>query len=51
MSADLKTKTVIITLRRYKKNKKNTGLVTTYNYTQVLKAYRSGIDNILVGDS
>ena len=51
MPADRKTKTTIITLRRHKKIKEKTCLVTAYDYPQSLIADKAGVDIILVGDS
>ncbi len=51
MPADRKTKTTIITLRRHKKVKEKTCLVTAYDYPQSLIADKAGVDIILVGDS
>jgi len=41
----------ILTLRRYKKEKKKAVLVTAYDYPQALLAGQAGIDAIVVGDS
>ena len=51
MSADSKTKTTIISLRRQKRIKEKTVLVTAYDYPQALIADKAGVDAILVGDS
>ena len=51
MPADSITKTTIITLRRHKRNKEKTVLVTAYDYPQALIADKAGIDAIIVGDS
>ncbi len=51
MAADRRTKTTIITLRRHKRNKEKTVLVTAYDYPQALIADNAGVDAILVGDS
>jgi len=51
MPADSKTKTTIISLRRQKRIKEKTVLVTAYDYPQALIADKAGVDAILVGDS
>jgi len=46
MAADSKTKKTIITLRRHKKEKEKTVLVTAYDYPQALIADKAGsLDN------
>jgi len=44
-------KTTILTLKKHKKEKTKTVLVTAYDYPQALLADRAGVDAILVGDS
>ena len=51
MPADSRTKTTIIKLRKHKRTKEKTCLVTAYDYPQALIADRAGVDVILVGDS
>jgi 3-methyl-2-oxobutanoate hydroxymethyltransferase len=51
MSADSRTKTTIIKLRKHKRTKEKTCLVTAYDYPQSLIADKAGVDAILVGDS
>ena len=51
MSADNKRKKTILTLRRHKKERNKTVLVTAYDYPQALLADQAGVDVILVGDS
>ena len=51
MGANSKTKTTILTLRRQKRVKENTVLVTAYDYPQSLIADKAGVDVIIVGDS
>ena len=51
MPADSKTKTTILKLRRHKRTKEKTCLVTAYDYPQALIADKAGVDAILVGDS
>jgi len=51
MAADSKTKTTIIKLRKHKRTKEKTCLVTAYDYPQSLIADNAGVDAILVGDS
>jgi len=51
MPADSKTKTTIIKLRKHKRTKEKTCLVTAYDYPQSLIADKAGVDAILVGDS
>jgi len=51
MPADKKSKKTILTLRRHKKEGRNTVLVTAYDYPQALMADQAGVDIILVGDS
>lgn len=51
MPADSRTKTTIIKLRKHKRTKEKTCLVTAYDYPQALIADRAGVDAILVGDS
>tara|TARA_Y100000031_G_C8235837_1_gene393191 strand:+ start:1601 stop:2527 length:927 start_codon:yes stop_codon:yes gene_type:complete len=51
MSADSKTKTTILRLRRQKKTGEKTVLITAYDYPQALIADNAGIDGIIVGDS
>ena len=51
MAADSKTKTTILKLRRHKRMKEKTCLVTAYDYPQSLIADQAGVDAILVGDS
>ena len=51
MPADSKTKTTIIKLRKHKRTKEKTCLVTAYDYPQALIADKAGVDAILVGDS
>ena len=51
MAADSKTKTTIFKLRRHKRTKEKTCMVTAYDYPQALIADKAGVDVILVGDS
>ena len=51
MSADSKTKTTILKLRRHKRTGEKTVLVTAYDYPQAMIADKAGVDAILVGDS
>ena len=51
MPANSKTKVTILTLRRHKRTKEKTCLVTAYDYPQALIADKSKVDAILVGDS
>ena len=51
MAADSRTKTTIIKLRKHKRTKEKTCLVTAYDYPQSLIADKAGVDAILVGDS
>jgi len=51
MPADSRTKTTIIKLRKHKRTKEKTCLVTAYDYPQALIADKAGVDAILVGDS
>ena len=51
MPADSRTKTTIIKLRKHKRTKERTCLVTAYDYPQALIADKAGVDAILVGDS
>ena len=51
MPADSRTKTTIIKLRKHKRTKETTCLVTAYDYPQSRIADGSGVDCILVGDS
>ncbi len=51
MPADSRTKTTIIKLRKHKRTKETTCLVTAYDYPQALIADKAGVDAILVGDS
>jgi 3-methyl-2-oxobutanoate hydroxymethyltransferase len=51
MAADSKTKTTILKLRRHKRTKEKTCMVTAYDYPQALIADKAGVDVILVGDS
>jgi len=51
MPADSRTKTTIIKLRKHKRTKEKTCLVTAYDYPQSLIADKAGVDAILVGDS
>ena len=51
MSADSKTKTTILKLRRHKRTKEKTCMVTAYDYPQALIADKAGVDVVLVGDS
>ena len=51
MSADSKTKTTILKLRRHKRTGEKSVLVTAYDYPQALIADKAGVDAILVGDS
>ena len=51
MAADSKTKTTILKLRRHKRTKEKTCMVTAYDYPQALIADNAGVDAILVGDS
>ena len=51
MAADSKTKTTILKLRRHKRTKEKTCMVTAYDYPQALIADKAGVDAILVGDS
>ena len=51
MPADSKTKTTILKLRRHKRTKEKTCMVTAYDYPQALIADKAGVDVILVGDS
>ena len=51
MPADSRTKSTIIKLRKHKRTKEKTCLVTAYDYPQALIADKAGVDAILVGDS
>ena len=51
MPADSRTKTTIIKLRKHKRTKETTCIVTAYDYPQALIADNAGVDAILVGDS
>jgi len=51
MPADSRTKTTIIKLRKHKRTKETTCIVTAYDYPQALIADKAGVDAILVGDS
>jgi len=51
MPADSRTKTTIIKVRKHKRTKEKTCLVTAYDYPQSLIADKAGVDAILVGDS
>ena len=51
MAADSKTKTTILKLRRHKRTKEKTCMVTAYDYPQALIADKAGVDVVLVGDS
>ncbi len=51
MPADSKTKTTILKLRRHKRTKEKTCMVTAYDYPQALIADKAGVDVVLVGDS
>ena len=51
MPADSKTKTTILKLRRHKRTREKTCIVTAYDYPQSLIADKAGVDAILVGDS
>ena len=51
MPADSKTKTTILKLRRHKRTKEKTCMVTAYDYPQALIADKAGVDIVLVGDS
>ena len=51
MSADSKTKTTILKLRRHKRTGEKSVLVTAYDYPQSMIADKAGVDGILVGDS
>ena len=51
MAADSKTKTTILKLRRHKRTREKTCMVTAYDYPQSLIADQAGVDAILVGDS
>ena len=51
MPADSRTKTTIIKLRKHKRTKEKTCLVTAYDYPQALIADKAGVDALLVGDS
>lgn len=51
MSADSRSKTTIIKLRKHKRTGEKTCLVTAYDYPQALIADKAGVDAILVGDS
>jgi len=51
MPADSKTKTTILKLRRQKRTKEKTCMVTAYDYPQAIIADKAGVDVILVGDS
>ena len=51
MPADSRTKTTIIKLRKHKRTKEKTCLVTAYDYPQALIADKAEVDAILVGDS
>ena len=51
MSADSKTKTTILKLRRHKRTGEKSVLVTAYDYPQAMIADKAGVDAILVGDS
>ena len=51
MPADSRTKTTIIKLRKHKRTKETTCIVTAYDYPQALMADNSGLDWVLVGDS
>ena len=48
MPADSRTKTTIIKLRKHKRTKEKTCLVTAYDYPQALIADKAGVDAILV---
>jgi len=49
MPADSKTKTTILKLRRHKRTKEKTCMVTAYDYPQALIADKAGVDVVLVG--
>ena len=51
MPADSRTKTTIIKLRKHKRTRETTCIVTAYDYPQALIADKAGVDAILVGDS
>ena len=51
MAADSRTKTKILKLRRHKRTREKTCMVTAYDYPQSLIADQAGVDAILVGDS
>ena len=51
MGSNNRLKKTILTLRRQKRTKEKTVLVTAYDYPQALIADKAGIDVILVGDS
>lgn len=51
MPADSKSKVTILKLRRQKKKKEKTVMVTAYDYPQAIIADGAGVDCILVGDS
>lgn len=51
MPADNKSKVTILKLRRQKKKKEKTVMVTAYDYPQAIIADGAGVDCILVGDS
>jgi 3-methyl-2-oxobutanoate hydroxymethyltransferase len=51
MAADSRTKTTILKLRRHKRTREKTCMVTAYDYPQSLIADQAGVDAILVGDS
>ena len=51
MPADSKTKKTILTLRRHKRTKEKTCLVTAYDYPQALITDNAQVDAIIVSDS
>tara|TARA_Y100000034_G_C6888101_1_gene408060 strand:- start:521 stop:1498 length:978 start_codon:yes stop_codon:yes gene_type:complete len=51
MAADDKNKVTVLKLRRQKRKKNKTVLVTAYDYPQARLADSAGVDAILVGDS